>query len=310
MIESLLWASMVFEERSWLDLAVRAAEYLWSVHRGPRGFVRTSLDGRAGTARGVAEDHGAVAQAYALLAGVLGESVWLDRAVELLDEAVASFGADDGGFFDAAATDLFSRPRDVQDNPTPSGTMTLVGALRTVGLLAARSDLLARADAAARTTWGTVAAGPRHASAALADLLEADEARKGLRPAVAVVFDESGDPLNDAARAAWRMAPAGTIVVSGRPGTRFGPWFEVGEDAAGESAGASPLAKLTHARVGGSGQVSEVASVPPGAGDDEEEYDEHDVVPFEQVVHVHRGEVSFPPASTVQELRAALWSRA
>ena len=328
MVESLLWAALVFDERPWLDLAVRAAEYLWSVHRTEDGFVRTSLDGRAGTARAVAEDHGAVAQAYGLLAGVLGESVWLDRAVELLDEAVVLFGAEDGGFFDAPAGDLFSRPRDVQDNPTPSGTMTLVTALRTVGLLAGRPDFVARADAAARTTWGIVASGPRHASAALTDLLMSDDARKGLRPAVAVVLDESGDPLNDAARAAWRMAPAGTVVVSGRPGTEFLSWFEVdaGDDTqegsrhagglspaevAPVSVGASDLAKLTHARVGGSGQVSEVRTAGEGDGDEGgDEYDEHEVVPFEQVVHVRRGEVAFPPASTVQALRAALWSRA
>ena len=54
------------------------------------------------------------------LAGVLGESVWLDRAVEVLDAAVALFGAEDGGFFDAAAGDLFARPRDVLPEVTVS----------------------------------------------------------------------------------------------------------------------------------------------------------------------------------------------
>ena len=88
------------------------------------------------------------------------------------------------------------------------------------------------------------------------------------------------------------------MVLSGRPGTTgFGRWFEV--DGAAPSAPATE-SKLTHARIGGSGQV-EVES---------DEYDEHEVVPLAQVVHVRRGGVSFPPASTVQELRAALWSRA
>jgi len=315
-IESLLWAGLVFGEPSWIELARRAAAYVWDTHWVDGALRRTSLDGVAGDAAGVAEDHGALASAFARLAGVLGESVWLERAVELVDAAVELFGDEDGGFHDAAAGELFTRPRDVQDNPTPSGTMTLVSALRVVGLLADRRDLAERADRAARTTWGTLAIAPRHASAALTDLLVSDEARKGLRPAVAVVVDADGDPLNDAARAVWRMAPAGTVVVSGRPGTEgFGAWFEgrtVAEPvdtppgAEPVEAPASPLAKLTHARIGGSGQVSEVEA----HDGDENEYDEHEVVPFEQTVYVCRGEVCFAPANTVQEARTALWSRA
>ncbi|MBK8461753.1 MAG: thioredoxin domain-containing protein [Nigerium sp.] len=286
MIESLLWAALVFGDRSWIDLAHRAADHLWSVHWTADGLARSSLDGIVGDAPGVAEDYGALAGAFARLAGVLGESAWLDRAVLLLDQAIDRFGAPDGGFYDAADGDLFSRPRDVQDNPAPSGTMALVAALRTTGVLADRADFLARADAAARTTWGIVAAAPRFAPAALGDLLAADEARKGLRPAVAVVLDEDADPLNDAARAVWRMAPAGTVVVSGRPGTSgFAHHFD---DRA--------TADVPAARIAATGSV--------------EEYGEHEIVPLDHTVYVCRGEVCFAPARTVQDVRRALWSRA
>ncbi len=310
MIESLLWAGMVFGERSWIDLAERAASHLWEVHWVDGALRRTSLDGVVGEAAGVAEDYGAVASAFARLSGVLGEAVWLDRAVELVDRAVELFGADDGGFFDAAEGDLFTRPRDVQDNPTPSGTMALVSALRVVGLLAERPDLVERADAAARTTWGTVERSPRHASAALTDVLVADEARKGLRPAVAVVVDESGDPVNDAARAVWRMAPAGTVVVLAPQGQGQKSGIPAIAHAFEASGGPEPRdagvlspgepGKLTHATIGGSGEVTPEA----------DEYDGHEIVPFDQTVHVRRGEVRFPPARTVQDARTALWSRA
>ncbi|MFP5416728.1 MAG: thioredoxin domain-containing protein [Actinomycetes bacterium] len=295
-IDSLLWAAMVFGERDWLEGAVRAADHLWSVHWNADGLARTSLDGVVSDVQGFAEDYGAVAGSFARLAGVLGDSAWLDRAILLLEQAIERFGADDGGFYDAAPGDLFSRPRDVQDNPTPSGTMAMVAALRTAGLLADRADLLHRADAAARTTWGTVEAAPRFASAALGDVLAADEARTGLRPAVAVVLDADGDPLNDAARAVWRMAPAATVVVSGRPGTTgFAHHFE-GRPPVGAGTPASAL--LTRARVGVGGQV------------DAGEYDEHEVVPLVETVYVCRGETCFAPARTVQDLRQALWSRA
>ena len=52
-----------------------------------------------------------------------------DNVRGLLEVALARFGADDGGFHDTAddAEALYVRPRDVSDNPTPSGTSALVG---------------------------------------------------------------------------------------------------------------------------------------------------------------------------------------
>ncbi len=290
-IDSLLWAAMVFGEREWLDAATAAAEAVWSSCVVDGQVRRASMGGEPGDVVGFAEDHGALALAYGRLAGVLGDASWLDRAVSILDIALELFGAADGGFHDAPQGDLFTRPRDVADSPTPSGTMSLVAALRHVGLLANRPDFLERADAAAQTTWGTVAAHPRQAPAALADLLGLDEARKGLRPAVAVVVDAEADPLNDAARACWRMSPYGTVIVSGRPGTTgFAHHFEYRDTVA-----------IPSASVGPGGLVS---------GVDESEYDEHEVVTTGQTVFVCRGETCFAPASSVQDIRAALWSRA
>ncbi len=308
MIDSLVGAALVFGEPSWLAAAERAATVLRDVHLTEAGLVRTSLDGVAGDTAGTAEDYGAVALAFSRLAGALGDASWLRLAERLCDEAIERFGATDSGFFDAAGDGLFTRPRDVADNPTPSGTSTLVAALRHVGLLADRADLLERADAAARTTWGTVAANPRFAPAALSDLLLADEARKGLKPAVAVVVDADGDPLNDAARAVWRMAPAGTVVVTGRPGTPgFAHHFDdrpVGGSAPVADAAASDTL-LTHATIGASGGVSALRR----EGDDDE-YAEHEIVAFDQTVYVCRGTTCFAPAGTIQEARDALWRRA
>ena len=296
-IDGLLTAALIFGERAWLDAAVRAADQLWSVHWTADGLARVSLNGVVGHVRGVADDYGAVALAFGRLAGVLGEQAWLDRAVLLLEAAMSRFLAEDGGFYDAEPSQLFARPRDVQDNPTPSGTIALVAALRLVGALAGRDDFLARADRAAATTWGTVADYPRFAPAALADLLGADEARQGLRPGVAVVLDDSGDPLNESARAVWRMAPAGTAIVTAAPGASgFGGAVE----AAVEAAAGAVAAGGTHA--------SPLDAVRPEAGT--EEYDEHEIVPLPAPVVVTRAGRVVPPASTVQDARKALWSRA
>ncbi len=218
-IDSLVWAGTVFGEADWLELARSVAEAVWSAHWVDGRLRRTSLAGVAGEAVGMAEDYGALALGFARLGGALGDAVWLERAVALIEVAVTHFGADDGGFYDAAddAEVLFARARDVSDNPTPSGTMCLVAALRLAGLLADRADYVERAERAAVTVRGLAVAAPRFAGAALVDLLIADEARTGLSPAVAVVVTD--DPLSEVARATWRMAPIGTAVLVGQPGT-------------------------------------------------------------------------------------------
>lgn len=284
-IDSLVWAAEIFGEPQWLDMAHRAAEALWSIHWSDGVLHRTSRDGRASDLGGFAEDYGSVAHAFATLGGALGEAMWMERAVEILDAALGRFGAEDGGFFDAEAGGLFERPREIADNPTPSGTSSLVEALRLVGAIAERPDFLERADAAASTTWGAIGRNPQWTPAALRDLLVMDEARRGLVPAVAVVVDDADAALTPASQAAFRMAPVGTAVLRGRPGTAFYDWFT---DRGVRGPGEYPLAS------------------PMGTP---QEYDEHEDVELGGTVYVCRGEMCFAPASTVKELRAALWQR-
>lgn len=108
-----------------------------------------------------------------------------------------------------------------------------------------------------------------------------------------MVLDASGDPLNESARAVWRMAPAGTAIVNAAPGAS-------GFGGAVEAAARAVAAGGTHA--------SPLDAVRPEAGT--EEYDEHEVVPLPVPVVVTRAGRVFPPASTVQDARKALWSRA
>ncbi len=224
-ISSLVAGALVFNEPGWLDLALNAAAYLVDVHIVDGDLRRSSLESNVGDAVGSAEDFGAVAEAFATLAGATGDASWLRHAESLMDRALELFGHDDGGFFDAPDTGLFDRPRSLTDHVTPSGTAAMVAALRTVGLLAERPDLLERAEAAARTTWSAVASSPRFAGAALADLLISDEARRGLKPATVVVSTD--DPFDELVRASWRLAPAGSVVLAAKPDTEgFGTLLE------------------------------------------------------------------------------------
>lgn len=224
-ISSLVTGALIWNEPHWLDLALDTARYLAEAHLAGGELRHSSLAGQVNPQAATAEDHGTLADAFAILAGATGDAAWLRRAETLCDRALEIFSAEDGGFFDAEAGELFVRSRSLTDNVTPSGTSALVRALRRVGLMAEHPGLLARADAAAATTWATVAENPRFAGSALEDLMVTDEARRGLRPAMVVV--SSGDPFDELARAAWRLAPAGSVILTAPAGTGgFGSWLE------------------------------------------------------------------------------------
>lgn len=227
-ISSLVTGALVFNEPGWLAMAERAARYLTEVHIVEGVLRRSSRDGVVGEAIGSAEDYGSVAEAFALLAGATGDASWLRAAEALVDQGLGLFGHQDGGFYDGVDAGLFTRPRTLTDNVTPNGTSAMISALRVVGLLAERLELVKRADLAAKTTWQTLQDAPRFAGSALAGLLVADEARRGLKPATVVVVAE--DPFDELSRATWRMAPAGSAIVTGAPGTAgFGSHFDARE---------------------------------------------------------------------------------
>lgn len=232
LIDSLVRAAMVFGEPDWLAVAGRTADYLWQTHWDPERRVlhRSSLadqDAPVLGPDGVTADYAATALGFLRLAGARGDAGWLQRALVLLDRAIEVFGADDGGFYDAAASEaLFERPRRLDDEATPSATSLMVAALRAAVRMSDRGDLADRADAAMATLHPTLAAAPRFCGWGLADLLASSESDRGWGPAEIVVVDDSGEPTSELARAAWRLAPWGSIVVSAPAATTgFGDLF-------------------------------------------------------------------------------------
>ncbi len=170
-ISALVRAAATHGRPEWLTAATRAADAVWSTHLVAGRLRRVSRDGRASEAPAMLDDHGALIEAYALLAGATGDQGWIDRAITLVDLVTDHFGADDGGWWDAPDDDegLLLRPRSPEDNATPSGCASMVAGLRELARVTDEETYDARADRGVRTQGWLMRTAPRFAGTALAD---------------------------------------------------------------------------------------------------------------------------------------------
>ncbi len=192
--------------------AAAAARFILDLHWIDGQLLRVSLAGTVGTAAGLADDYGNLAEGLLALHQATGEGQWLADAGRLLDAAITRFGDESGVFFDTAAdTDLLVRPHSPSDNAEPSGHAALTGALLTYAVLAGSAEHLARADAAL-AAGGTVAAqDPRFAGW----LLSVAEARQAGPIHVAIVG--SGPMATALTQTARSATSPGLVVVAGPP---------------------------------------------------------------------------------------------
>ena len=117
--------------------AERAAEaILAGLFVGDGRLARSWKDGRA-TGQGVLEDYACLADGLLALYEATFDERWFRTARSLTDRILAHFVDPDGGFHDTADDHerLVTRPKDVQDNATPSGNaMTAFVLLRLAAL--------------------------------------------------------------------------------------------------------------------------------------------------------------------------------
>lgn len=217
LIDALVQAAGVFERPDWLALARAAAELIKDRHWIDGRLRRTSRDGVVGDAPGVLEDYAAMIMAAVRLAGADGDAGWLRWADQLAEVIIGEF-ADGDGFFDSAvsAESLYLRPQDPTDNATPSGLSTTVHALALLAEATGRTELADRADRAAATAGGLVNRAPRFAGW----LLAYAASRLVREPVeVAIVGDPDDPARSQLVTTAWRMAPAGSVIMVGAPDT-------------------------------------------------------------------------------------------
>ncbi len=195
------------------DAAIEIATVLAERHVVDGRLRRVSRDGKVGEPAGVLEDYGCVAEAFLAVHQLTADGVWLERARELIDVALARFGSGDGGFYDTAddAERLVTRPADPTDNATPSGLSAICAALVAYAALSGEPSYREAADEALATAGPVIGGHPRFAGYSAA---VAEAALTGpYEIAIAAPAGQEGPLL----AAAHRHAPPGTVIVAGEP---------------------------------------------------------------------------------------------
>jgi uncharacterized protein YyaL (SSP411 family) len=135
MLRGVAEAARAFGDAELRALAVRNGEFLFR-ELVRDGRVLRSYKGGAAKIPGFLEDHAAVALGALAVYELTFDRMWLERARRLADVILERFW-DDGAqaLFDTAsdAESLVTRPRDVTDNATPSGTSLAIELLLKLG---------------------------------------------------------------------------------------------------------------------------------------------------------------------------------
>ena len=158
-LKTLVEAAVAFERTDWLHAAHENVAFLLeSMRRDDGRLLRSWQDGRAGILA-FAEDYAALVEALLTLAE-LDDVEWLREASHVADEMLALFADDElGGVFTTGtdAESLIVRPKDYQDNATPSENSLAAHALLRLSALTGET----RYGDAARRWLGALGAGAR-----------------------------------------------------------------------------------------------------------------------------------------------------
>ncbi|HEY3112868.1 MAG TPA: thioredoxin domain-containing protein [Gemmatimonadaceae bacterium] len=128
MLRGVATAARAFGRDDFTKLAVRNADFL-SRKMVRNGRVLRSHKEGVTQINGFLEDHAAVALGFIAVYEQTFDEQWVARAHQIADAMIEWFWDDEvGAFFDTArdAEQLITRPRDVTDNATPSGTSLAV----------------------------------------------------------------------------------------------------------------------------------------------------------------------------------------
>jgi uncharacterized protein YyaL (SSP411 family) len=213
MVRGIAEAARAFDNAHYRDVAVESGEFLFQSLVVNGRVQRSYTNGRARIA-GYLEDYASLGLAALALYELTFDSRWLDRARAMNDASIAWFWDEAAGaFFDTASDheQLITRPREVADNATPSGTSLAVD------LLARLATLLGDADARRRATYVAESLAPaiaRYPTAFGHMLGDADMLINGAVE-LAIVGDPASNEFETLVRAAGSEYAPSLVVAGG-----------------------------------------------------------------------------------------------
>ena len=147
-LDALAEAAFVLERADWMDAARANARFLVRELRRDDGRLLRSWQGGRAQILAYAEDHAALLEAVITLAEV-DDIAWLDEARTVADALVRLFSDHEhGGFFTTGvdAEALIVRPKDFEDNATPSENSLAAHALLRLAALTGDDSYRERAE--------------------------------------------------------------------------------------------------------------------------------------------------------------------
>ena len=192
-------------------LATRNAEFLLSALRS-HGKLRHSWREGKTTNEVFLEDYAALILGLLELYQTDFNAKWFQSARELADEMIELFNDSAGGFFDTSRDEkaLLLRPKDVQDNATPSGNALACEALLK---LAAFTDEGKYRDLAEKSLMLVVGMAVRYPTA-FGRWLSAADFALGNTKQIAVVYPADGDRASELIRVIQSAYRPNTIVAA------------------------------------------------------------------------------------------------
>ena len=154
-------AGRYLDRTDYLRAAQQCARFILSGMSGPNTLFRSWREGTA-SIPAFLEDYAAFILALLTLYQADGDLSWYQAAVKLTDDMLIRFEDPSGGLFDTSATaiDLIYRPKDLQDNATPSGNSLAIRSLLILSALTGESVYQELAENALKSIQETLSQYP------------------------------------------------------------------------------------------------------------------------------------------------------
>jgi hypothetical protein len=150
MVASLAEAAAAVGRTDWAETAVMAAGFLCGQLRRDDGrWLRAWQEGVGARHLAYAQDYAALIDAFTRVYELTGQARWLEEAASTADGLIELFWDPEGASLWTTGSDaeaLLTRPRDLQDNATPSAQSVAAAALVRLAPLVDRPDFAQVAD--------------------------------------------------------------------------------------------------------------------------------------------------------------------